>query len=193
LLNEKGEAMVNSNFQLEGYPTIFCLGDIAAIRISNTRSNSSGLSQETMQALGKALSTSQPRAISSSAKEQEKGKEKGKDKKTKRKGKETNKKGAGPQAVQVLISPAFYKAEEKLAANAEKHAEAVIENVKALDRSEKMLTYKPSGRKLVISLGPQRAILVQESGSVTEGKGNVKARSLRKLRGFRFERSGAFV
>ena len=32
LLNQKGEAMVNTHLQLEGHPTIFCLGDIAAVR-----------------------------------------------------------------------------------------------------------------------------------------------------------------
>ena len=150
------------------------------------RAETAVLSQGTVQALDKALSASQPVLPSKQEKEKEKGGKWGKkDKGSKKKG------GAEADAP---LPPNFYKSEEKLAAIAEKHAEIVAENVRLFDRNEKMVAYKTSStRKVIISLGPQRSIIVQENGSVSEGKGNIKAKHLKKLRGFRFERATTFA
>lgn len=60
--------------------------------------------------------------------------------------------------------------EERLAQNAEKHAEIVIENINLLENRKKLVEYKQNVRPLIISLGPENAMLVNGSQVIFEKK-----------------------
>tara|TARA_Y100000310_G_scaffold70474_1_gene66159 strand:+ start:18776 stop:19813 length:1038 start_codon:yes stop_codon:yes gene_type:complete len=57
--------------------------------------------------------------------------------------------------------------EEKLAQNAEKHAEIVVNNIIALENSKELTEYKPKPRIMVISLGKKNGILVYKNFVIT--------------------------
>ncbi len=78
--------------------------------------------------------------------------------------------------------------EEKLAQNAEKHAEVVIKNITKLHKhgGSKLAKYKPKTRIIIISLGPKKSLLVK-GGTILEGKVMSKIKSfveLKRMRNF---------
>lgn len=53
---------------------------------------------------------------------------------------------------------------QKLAQNAERHADVVVQNIKQIDaRGDALVKYVPSRKKMLISLGPKKTILVNEN------------------------------
>jgi len=67
--------------------------------------------------------------------------------------------------------------EEKLAQNAESHAEVVAANIKALDKGEPMIPYEPKLKYLCISLG-KSAMLVKGDDVLFEGRVASKVKEL---------------
>lgn len=57
--------------------------------------------------------------------------------------------------------------EEKTAQNAECHAKIVVNNIKALEKKQKLKEYKPRPRIMVISLGKRNGILTYKNLSLT--------------------------
>lgn len=75
--------------------------------------------------------------------------------------------------------------EEKLAQNAEKHADVVAKNIEIIQgmcASTPLRSYKPSKRVLIISLGPKRALLVRGDRVYMEGSIAAKVKHLVEFR-----------
>ncbi|KAL6073310.1 Pyridine nucleotidedisulfide oxidoreductase family protein [Balamuthia mandrillaris] len=68
--------------------------------------------------------------------------------------------------------------EEKLAQNAEKHADVVAANIKALETGKSLRSYRSSQRILIVSLGPKNALIVKGENVWVEGKLASKMKSL---------------
>eukprot|EP00761_Pharyngomonas_kirbyi_P001488 gb/GECH01001492.1/.p1 GENE.gb/GECH01001492.1/~~gb/GECH01001492.1/.p1 ORF type:complete len:140 (+),score=42.56 gb/GECH01001492.1/:1-420(+) len=61
--------------------------------------------------------------------------------------------------------------EEKLAQNAEKHADVVVHNIVSMEtKRSKMQHYSPATRTIIISLGPRNAIVTYGDRIYLEGK-----------------------
>jgi len=60
--------------------------------------------------------------------------------------------------------------EEKLAQCAESHSEYVVSNIHALDSGFPMKKYEPSTRMLIVSLGPQKALVINGENVYLDGR-----------------------
>jgi len=51
-------------------------------------------------------------------------------------------------------------AEEKLAQNAQQHGDVICNNIKRLEVKRKLVGYSPSPRPMLVSLGPDKAMMI---------------------------------